>query len=42
MTLKESIELESFSQVPTNCGYNYVNDDGAHMIEYHVDSSYRF
>jgi hypothetical protein len=42
MTLNESKELESIGHVPTNCGYNYVNDDGTDMIEYHVNSSYRF
>ena len=42
MPLQESKELESIGHVPTNCGYNYVDDDGTDMVEYHVDSSYKF
>ena len=42
MTLKESKELESIGHVPTNCGHNFFDDLGTDMIEYHVDSSYRF
>ena len=42
MTLEESKRMESLEQVPTNCGYIYVNDDGIDMIEYHIDVSYHF
>jgi hypothetical protein len=42
MTLVESKRMESLEQVPTNCGYIYVDDDGVDMIEYHIDMSYRF
>jgi hypothetical protein len=40
--LEESKRMESLEQVPTNCGYIYVNDDGIDMIEYHIDVSYHF
>jgi hypothetical protein len=42
MTLSKSKEVESIGHVPIDCGYNYVDDDGANTIEYHVDSSYRY
>jgi hypothetical protein len=42
ITLKESKEMESFGQVPTNCSYDYVDDDGTDMIECGVDASYNF
>ncbi|KAI2509347.1 hypothetical protein MHU86_5100 [Fragilaria crotonensis] len=42
MTLEESKRMESLEQIPTNCGYIYVDDDGIDMIEYHVDVSYHF
>jgi hypothetical protein len=42
MTLEESKRMESLEQVPTNCGYIYVDDDGIDMIEYHIDVSYHF
>jgi hypothetical protein len=34
--------MESLEQVPTNCGYIFVDDDGVDMIEYHIDMSYHF
>jgi hypothetical protein len=34
--------LESIGHVPTNCGYNYADDDGTDMVDYHVDSSFKF
>ncbi len=34
--------MESLEQVPTNCGYIYIDDDGVDMIEYHIDMSYHF
>ena len=34
--------MEILGHVPTNCGYNYLDDNGTDMIEYHTDSSYHF
>jgi hypothetical protein len=42
MTQVESNELESIGHIAIQCGYNYVDDNGTDMVEYHVDSSYIF
>lgn len=34
--------MEGEGLVPTNSGYKYTDEDGIEMVEYHVDSSYRF
>jgi hypothetical protein len=42
MTLIESTELESRGGIALNCGFSYVTDNGIKMVEFHIDTSYKF